>query len=397
MTALRVLLLASYLPPRGGAEAHLADVARMLREHGHEVEVHAPRAEVGGLAGLRDRWRNPEVVELVGARLREFRPHVVHVHNFLRRLSPAPFPLATAAGVPTVLTVHDFQLTCPRTWALRADGRPCPRPALALCMLGNCRGGERGVAGRLVYAANTLRVRMAARVVRRHATRIHAPSQALALRLCHVLRREVVHLPHPFPPPVAADAVAAPPQALLFLGRVAAEKGVLTLVDALAALRRQGAAVPLTIAGDGPDLPAVRARTAALALDDLVRCVGWVDEAQVPRLFAEHGALVAPSHWQENSPIVVHQAFAAARPVLASARGGLCELVDDGATGFLFEPRDLASVTAALRRWRDLDGDGRAALARAARDRAARAGGELAYVRRLVSEYLAATTLGVRR
>src|SRR5688572_657229 len=196
---LRVLLLGNYLPPRGGAEAHLADVDRLLRDDGHAVELLAP-GEAGGWPDLRERAYNPGVRRLVRARIAAFRPDVVHVHNFLRRLSVAPFLAARDAGVPSVLTVHDYQLFCPRTWALRSDGSPCAAPSLPVCLLGACRGGLEGLPGRAAYAANAIRVRWAAGVVRARAARITAPSEALASRLRGTLRPDVSHLPYPFPP-----------------------------------------------------------------------------------------------------------------------------------------------------------------------------------------------------
>jgi len=394
MTSLRVLLLGSYLPPRGGAEAHLAQVGELLQQAGHAVEVWAPEPEQPGWSSLRDRVHAPAVARHVAERLVAFRPDVVHVHNFLRRLSTAPFALAARARVPAVLTVHDYQLTCPRTWALRSDSAPCPQPSLPLCLFGNCRGGLHGVAGRAVYAANTLRIGLAARIVRRRAARVLAPSQALALRLCRVLQREVAHVPYPFPPLASFRAPAT--SRLLFLGRVAAEKGPLELLQALAAARRSGAALELTVAGDGPLLDTVRARIEGLGLGDVVRCTGWVDASAVPALLAAHGALCVPSVWLENSPLAVHEALAAGRPVLGSTRGGIGELVDDSRSGLLFDPLDGAAFTAALLRWAALDDSSRAAFAHAARERAAAAGGSDAFLRRLLAEYAAALAVARR-
>src|SRR5688572_15412385 len=65
--ALRVLLLGNYLPPRGGAEVHLADADRILRGAGHAVELLVPGA-AGGWPDLRDRVYNPGVRRLVRAR-----------------------------------------------------------------------------------------------------------------------------------------------------------------------------------------------------------------------------------------------------------------------------------------------------------------------------------------
>ena len=378
---LRVLLLGNYLPPRGGAEAHLAAVHALLRDAGHPVELHAP-GEAGGWPDVRDRFHNPAVRRLVLGRIREFRPDLVHVHNFLRRLSVAPFRAARLAGVPTLLTVHDYQLFCPRTWAVRADGTPCPRPSLRLCLSGACRGGLTGIPGRAAYALNTVRVRWASRVVRREATRIVAPSEALAARLRGMLRPDVSHLPNPFPAPAGPFE---PPTSrdLLFLGRVSREKGVRELIDALAG----APGLRLTVAGDGTELGAVKEAVRERGLEPVVRFEGWVGRDRVPGLLRSHGALVLPSVWMENSPVSVHEALASGRPVLGSTRGGIPELVSEKEEGFLFDPLDGSAFAAALRRYASLSAEEHGAMARRARARAEASGGPAGFLGRLLDEY----------
>jgi glycosyltransferase involved in cell wall biosynthesis len=389
---LRVLLLASRRPPLGGAEEHLATVEALLAADGHAVEALVPE-EAAGWRDLRDRFSNPAADALLRERLAAFRPDVVHVHNFLRRLGAAPFAIARAAGVPALLTVHDFQLFCPRTWAIRADGSPCAAPSLPVCLLGACRGGLEGLRGRATYAANALRVRAAAAAVRRHATRILAPSEALASRLRATLRPDVVTLPHPFPD--LPGPCAPPPNGdLLFLGRVAPEKGILELLRALAAAAREGTRIPLTVAGDGPALEEARALAAATLPAGAVRFEGRVGRDRVPVLLAEHGALVLPSVWMENAPVSVAEALAAGRPVLGSVRGGIPETVRDGVEGFLFDPLDPAALGAALRRWAALPGEGRALLGASARRRAESAGGPPRWREGLLEQYHAAIRSG---
>jgi glycosyltransferase involved in cell wall biosynthesis len=89
----------------------------------------------------------------------------------------------------------------------------------------------------------------------------------------------------------------------------------------------------------------------------------------------------------ENSPVVVHEALAAGRPVLGTTRGGVGELVEDGKQGILFDPLDRAAFAAALARWAGLEAGARTTMALAARDRAAAGGGPSGWLPRLVEEY----------
>ena len=380
---LRVLAMNSLAPPYGGAETHFADLVELLRENGAHVEVHTPLPATG-FASVRDRVFNAAVHRFTRERIAAFRPDVIHVHNFLRRLSVAPFLAARGTGVATMLTVHDFQLFCPRTWALRADGSPCEEPQLLRCAFGGCLGGLEGVSGRAVYAMNTVRQRAAAALVRRHATRIVAPSAALAQRLTQSLRREVGVLPlRPAPAPVRSF-VSPSSRDLLFVGRLSPEKGLRELLAVLGPEQR------LTIAGDGPISGELRTIVASRRLDGSVRFIGQVSRDEVTTLLASHGALVLPSVWMENSPLSVLEALAAGRPVIASRRGGIPELVEDGQTGFLFEPRDPASIREALTRFQSMSAEEHDAMSRRALARAELSADRTAGFELVDSEYRAA-------
>jgi glycosyltransferase involved in cell wall biosynthesis len=387
---LRVLVMNSLAPPFGGAEAHVADLVGLLRERGDEVETYYP-APASGLASWRARVFDSSVHRHVRERIRAFRPDVVHVHNFLRRLSAAPFLAARKSGVATVLTVHDFQLFCPRTWALRADGTPCETPQFLRCAFGACRGGVPGAAGRAVYALNTVRQRAAAAVVRRHATRIVTHSSSLAERLRSTMRRDVGLIPL-FPSPAPSGAFEAPSsRALLFVGRVAPEKGLVEFLAALPASQK------LTVAGDGPSLDAASAVVRARGLGDTVEFLGRVPRERVESLARAHGAVVVPSLCLETGPIVAMEAFAAGRPVLGSRRGGIAERVREGETGFLFDPYDPASVAQALARYSSLAPAEHEAMARRSRAAAEAACDRDAMYASIGAEYRAAAAAAAGR
>lgn len=379
---LRVLAMNSLAPPFGGAEAHFEGLVALLREHGVQVLVHHP-APTTGVVALRDRVLNPAVRRFTEESLRDFRPDVIHVHNFLRRLSVAPFLAARGTGVATVLTAHDFQLFCPRTWAIRADGSACREASFLRCALGACRGGEEGLAGRAVYAMNTVRQRWAASVVGRRATRIVAPCRSLADRLTESLGREVGVLP--LLPSPAPSSEFEPPRSkdLLYVGRIAPEKG---LVEFLGSLDRS---VRMTVAGDGPSLERAKSAAAARGLGG-VTFLGRVPPERVRSLLRGHGALVVPSLVLETGPLVAMEAFAEGRPVIGSDRGGTADLVADGDTGLLFDALDPASAAAAVARFVAMPAAEHEAMSRRARTRAERTADRGAAFALVEAEYRAA-------
>ncbi|HUU42339.1 MAG TPA: glycosyltransferase family 4 protein [Planctomycetota bacterium] len=135
---------------------------------------------------------------------------------------------------------------------------------------------------------------------------------------------------------------------VLFVGRLAAQKGVDVLLRAASDERLRGAA-EFVIAGDGPD----RAMLAALAQDlDLehVRFIGRTD--RVPELLGEADVLVLPSRW-EGLPNVVLEALAARCPVVATDVIGTRDLIRDGENGLMVPPEDASALAGALRRMLD--------------------------------------------
>ena len=134
--------------------------------------------------------------------------------------------------------------------------------------------------------------------------------------------------------------------ALVFAGRLGPQKAVDTLLAALTAVPE----VTLLLAGDGPERAALERRSAELGLDGRVRFLGSVPRETVLRLFRAADASVLPSAW-ENFPHTVVEALAVGCPVIATAVGGVPEVVVDGANGLLVPPRDPAALAAAIERF----------------------------------------------
>lgn len=137
------------------------------------------------------------------------------------------------------------------------------------------------------------------------------------------------------------------PLRLVAIGRFHEQKGQLALIDAMAELRRREAPVVLTLIGDGPLRGAIERAISRHGLGDIVRLTGWLDEASLRReLDAAHG-LVLPS-FAEGLPMVVMEAMAAGRPVIATWVAGIPELMVNGKTGWLVPAGDAGALTEAM-------------------------------------------------
>jgi glycosyltransferase involved in cell wall biosynthesis len=169
----------------------------------------------------------------------------------------------------------------------------------------------------------------------RRITAYIANSALTAQRIADFYGREasVVH------PPVDVerfDGVPAPEDYFLLVGEVTSHKN-----PELALAAAEHARVRVKVVGDGPELPRLRRRYTSATF------LGRVDDRRLIELYSGCRALIVPAI--EEFGITMVEAHAAGRPVLAAARGGAVEIVDDGETGVLFTPGSVDELAEALR------------------------------------------------
>jgi len=259
---------------------------------------------------------------------------VVHMHNMHPLFGPRALADARAAGAKVVLTLHNFRLFCAIGVAFR-DGEPCFRchhgntaPGLIL----NCRdslaeAGPYAVAlargyGRVLELVDAFVVPSA--YAAGQLGRLGVPPERL-----HVI-------PHYVPETVERSSAAEGAYALV-AGRLAAEKGVATAIDAARIAR-----VPLKVAGDGP----LRAE-----LPPGAELLGRVSAGELAELRAGAALALAPSWSDETFGLAALEAMAAGLPVVASRTGALPETVGEENCVPRKDPEALAGAIAAL--WKD--------------------------------------------
>ena len=132
---------------------------------------------------------------------------------------------------------------------------------------------------------------------------------------------------------------------LVFVGRLVPIKGLRVLMEAFSAARDKVAGLRLTLVGDGADRTHLEALAAPYGAD--VRFTGYLDQEGVAESLRAADALVLPS-FAEGVPVVLMEAMASAKPVIATQVGGVSELVEDGISGFVVPPGDADSLTGAI-------------------------------------------------
>lgn len=150
-----------------------------------------------------------------------------------------------------------------------------------------------------------------------------------------------------------ANPVTIPPASgaretalVAFTGRCTEAKGVPELIEAAALLQARFPALRLELAGDG-DLEGVRNSAARHGIAERVTLHGWIGPRQREDMLARATVFVLPSH-AEGLPVSLLEAMAAGCPVIATAVGGVPDIISDGFNGLLVPPRDPAALARAI-------------------------------------------------
>lgn len=353
---MRLALVSPYdLGVPGGVQSHVASLAGALRTAGDEVVIVAPgdgRGPFGGYAGTGGSLRVPfnGAVAPIGpgalsaARTRrylaEIRPDVIHVHE---PLVPSVGLTAARTGIaPVVATFH--------AWSSDVRAYRMVRPL-----------GRRVLAG----LAASLAVSDAA-------AGYHAAALGVAIDRFEVVPNGVevarfAQVPEHVPG-IAAEGRDGP-ETLLFVGRLEPRKGLATLIAAFTRLRAERPGVRLVVVGEGPERARCEQLLTGPSRDD-VRFLGRVDDDALVAAYAEADLFVSPAIGGESFGIVLLEAMAAGRPVVASDLPGYRSVVTPDRDGVLVPQGDADALASAIGTLLD-DPDRRSAMVASGRVTAA--------------------------
>lgn len=353
-----------YLTRGGEDESREAEV-RLLREHGHRVIEYVESNErVSELGGARTAFRtiwSRESCRKVESLIRREKPDVTLVHNFFPLVSPAVYYASRRLGVPVVQYIRNYRLFCPAATFFRSGqvcelclGRSLAVPGIRHRCYRDSRSASAVVAlmGALHRVAGTWRTQVDRYVALSEFARKKCIEGGLPAHKLTV-QPNFVH-----PDPGVGEGRGG---FILFVGRVAPEKGLATLIEAWRLLRNP---VSLKIIGDGPESIRLRTQTRGCAGLDWL---GRKTMAETLELMGQAAVLVLPSEWYETFGRVAIEAYAKGTPVIASRLGAVEELVEEGRTGFLFEPGHAGALADRLQGFFAMGDAERATMRRAAR------------------------------
>ena len=371
--AMKILLVNKFHYRKGGSETYYFALAEALRQAGHQViffamaspknepcpqesyfvsnvEYNGPQGAAAQLKSAVKLLYSFEAKKKFSALLEKEKPDIVHLNLVHRQITLSVVDACQAAGVPVVFTQHDLICVCPNYTCLSPQGicEDCLGGHFSPCVRKSCIKGSK--AKSLLGAAEARLYRWMGSYDKIGLYITPSEFYRQLLEKAAFTRQPIRHLTNFLPLGTRYEALPAQNRDLLYLGRLSREKGLATLLRALADCPD----TRLKVAGEGPQRQELETLCRQLGLEDRVEFLGFLRGDPLRRLVAGCRAVVLPSEWYENGPYSVMEALAAGKPVLGSRIGGIPELVQEGQTGFTFEAGDPEELAGAIQKMQAL-------------------------------------------
>lgn len=341
----------------GGEEGVVQAEKQLLESQGHQVRLLevtndnlvGAKAKLGAAIGA---IYSQASKQLVLEELKSFQPDLVHVHNFFPLLSPSIYDACQDAGIPVAQTLHNYRLICPKAMLFR-DGQICEV----------CVGKSVAIAGIQsgCYRASKAQTAVVAAMLSYHQWRgTWAQRVTTYIALTEFQKQKLIEGGLPADKiQVKCNFVEMPDlepvdrqDFVLFVGRLAEEKGVADLIAAYRHSQSLGTSnhrlPPLKIVGDGPLKEELIAEVQQAGLADRITFLGRQDKTQVLNLMQMAQVLVFPSIWYEGFPLTLAEAFACGLPAIVPNLGSMAEIVQPNVTGFHFRSRDVEDLAGVI-------------------------------------------------
>ncbi len=333
----------------GGEEGVVQAEKQLLESHGHQVNLLevtndnlvGAKAKLGAAIGA---IYSKASKRLVLKELKLFQPDIVHVHNFFPLLSPSVYDACQEAGIPVVQTLHNYRLICPKAMLFR-DGKVCEVCVGKSVAIEGIKSG--------CYRGSKAQTAVVAAMLSYHQWR-GTWAQPTYIALTEFQKQKLIQGGLPADKiQVKCNFVEMPDlepvdrqDFVLFVGRLAEEKGVADLIAAYRhSLKQSNTALPpLKIVGDGPLKAELMAEVERAGLSDRITFLGRQEKTQVLKLMQMAQVFVFPSIWYEGFPLTLAEAFACGLPAIVPNLGSMAEIVQPNVTGFHFKSRDIEDL-----------------------------------------------------
>ena len=361
---MKILEINKFYHLRGGSERHLFELSDALTRRGHSVIPFSMKNERNQPNGFSNYFVDSVDLDSINFRniLKIFynwqavrnlekliikeKPDVAHLHNIQYQLTPAIIQTLKKHGIPVIQTLHAYNIICPNA-KLYTEGSPCERCRgrwFYNCLAHKCAHDS--------YAKSFLGMLEAylnVSLLKRYddVDVFIAPSNFMKeVSVRAGIAAEKIQVLHNFVDTQKFNAVDSEiGNYLLYFGRLAEEKGITMLIEAVKDLPDE----KLKIVGEGPEYNNLKFKILNLKLGNRVELLGKKEGSELTKLITDAKAIVIPSLWPENMPYSLLEAMAMGKTVIVARIGGLPEMIEHGKNGFLFEAGNLESLKQELK------------------------------------------------
>lgn len=355
---MKILLVNKYWYARGGAERVVFLTKRVLEDAGHTVEVFGMKQEKNTLENeyfidtidyATDSWMarvmygiksvyNVDAKKRFAKLVDDFAPDVIHFHNIYHQLSYSLLDVVRAKNIPSVMTLHDYKMLSPNYTLFHHNTIDTSMLGgkYYRCLLHNAMGSW--IRSFFAMCEAYLRSWKKWSIV---VDWYIAPSACMKT-LCKKSGIPMDNI-QVVQNPIEEDTVSLPGNTVVYVGRLAKEKGVLTLLGAA----QHTPHISYKIVGDGPEKSLLEQYCITHHIKNVEFC-GWLEGETLDQAITAAKFVVVPSEWYENCPYSVLEVMAKGKVVIASAIGGIPELLPKAC---LFEPGDVDGLAQIIQQW----------------------------------------------
>ena len=344
---------------KGGADVVYLETGKLLEKHGHDVfyfSAKGPKSIIDEnlnyfysefdhtkasifekLSNVKSFVYNEGAYERLITYLDVIKPDLAHVHLFIGGGTVAILKALKEKGIPIVHSVHDYRLICPASLLLDEDNNICELCKDGLfvrCAFKKC--APLGFAKNVMLSVDAY---YRSGFLRPFDFIDHFIFVSNFSRNKHIefdnryaLNSSVLYN---FVNTTTSNNRIVKGEYFMFYGRLSREKGVETLIRAAVMSN-----INLKILGDGPLYEDLR----QLNLNK-IEVLGFKQGEELKSLVRNSSFVIVPSEVYESLGMVILEAYAHGKPVIAANIGGIPEIVDIGNTGFLFEPKSFKDLS----------------------------------------------------
>lgn len=334
---MKILIVHNNYGKYSGEEAVVDKMAEMLKEHGHQVGFYRMTSEgsreslSGKIKGFLSGIYSPAGVKGMREAIEREKPDIINVHNLYPFISPAALFECRKAGIPVVMTVHNFRLICPTGLFMR-DGRPCElclqKGSEWSCIRHNCEDSLLKSTG---YTLRNACVRW---------TGAYMKCVSAFACITEFQRKKLIEagfdadritvIPNSIDAPACYKETEG--QYAAYIGRLSYEKGFDILID----IANRHPEISFHFAG------AKRDNSNLQDVPSNVVFRGYLNKEELGDFIQYSKFLVMPSRCYEGFPMAILEAAYFGKPSIGPDHGGFTEIIGKGddAIGLLFTPVD---------------------------------------------------------